>query len=304
MSLNYKKVTFPFGTALELHCIEPWTNVISGDYEIIGFTTIRELLLMGIDFYDNYISKVNTENKESIETYYNDLFETEAPLYIMKRVDRDPYYLKDTNNNTDVVTEYIYVADTMIDKNATIILVRRVTVNADITVGVFNDIDFNRQKQEKLIKELGSVLDTYSDKHNMRTNFVNDVISKTLVLRPKAEAEEEDRDFLEKQEAERLRKEAEAEAERKRLEAIALRERQLNEIQDTLIRKRAELNSLVEQAEFRITEIEKEEEKIRRTEQALLLRELALAEKNASLNRRAQRIYDRETELGIPHTEV
>ena len=304
MSLNYRKVTFSFGTALELHCIEPWTDKISGDYEIIGFTTIRELLLMGIDFYGDYIADVNTDNRDSVEAYYNELFETEAPLYIMKKVDRDPYYLKDTNEKNDVVSEYIYIADTMIDKNATIILVRRITVDANIRVGIFNDVDFNKEKKGKLLNELGAVLDTYSDKHNVRDTFINDVINTSLVLRPKADAEEEDRDFLEKQEAERLRKEAEAEAERKRLEAIALRERQLAEIQETLIKKRAQLNSLVEQAELRLEEISKDEEQIRRTEQALLLRELAIAEKNAALNRRAQRIYDRETELGIPHTEV
>lgn len=303
MSLNYKKISFRMGTALEVHCVEPWAY-ITGDYEIIGYTTIREMLLADLNFHEMHIENVDEDKKISSEKYYRDLYENDVPIYIMKHVDRNPYLLKDISKGIDAVDEYLYIADTMIDKNRTIVLVRRVLVNADIQVGTFDDKKFDRKMQEKLLNELGEVLDTYSDKHNVRDTFVQDLIGKTMVLQPKAEAEEEDKDFLDKQAAAAAAKKAAEEAERARLEAIALRERQLYEQEQILIKKRRQLNELIEQAENKVKEADDRLENIRRTEQALLLRELALAEKTAALNKRAQRINERETQLGLEHTDL
>ena len=291
MAINYKKITYKIGTALEVHCTEYWPH-ISGDYEIIGYVDIKEMQLMGLDFYDMHFKNVGQDK------FYNSLLESATTIYMMKPVSRNPYLYQDTTEGVDTVTEYLYLADGMIDKNNTIELVKRIHVASNVIVGTYYEHRLNKAFEDKLTSSLVGALDSFSDKY-----YVNG-LNRTMVLQPINEAEEEDRDFIEKQERlERERLEALAK-ERQRLEAINEREKNVTIQETALIRKRKEIQMMYQDAEDKLKEAEAKLAKIVRQEESLRLREIQVAERTAELNKRAARIKERETQLGLPHTNL
>lgn len=159
MAINYKRITYPIGTAIELYCTEYWPN-ITGDYEIIGITSMEDMAIMGLSLYKMHFEDL----KISQDDYYNDLERNNVPIYIMKAVNRNPFVYADVNEATDHVDEYLYLADSMIDKNNTNILVKRIYITSNVSIGTYNRENANDELESTIKGLMIDVLDDFSSK--------------------------------------------------------------------------------------------------------------------------------------------
>lgn len=321
-------LTFKVGTSIYLGCVSPWQSY-DGDYEIIGRTKVTDLGLMGIDYYEEHFS-----GKDQDELYNLNLTQN-ADLYILKSVSRVPFNYEDDNDEIDKVTEYRYIPNDFIDFNKTYILAKRSNLSVLLDVGNFfsSSIEFvetepddedNKDDNENnteedipdnfevdypvrdffaeliptLKKELNMVLSGYSDR------FKIDNIKLTTILQPLTEAMEEDASFVKKREEIEALKKAAEEAYRQRLQNLIDRENRVTQIEKTLSDYRRQLEAENDRLKDYEKELKEESIRLENLSNSLARYETSLAEKEAKLNKRAQAIYDRETELGIPHAEL
>lgn len=183
MSISLKMITYTIGTAIDLACVQYWPS-ITGDYEVLGYTSIEELTLMGLDFY-----AMHFENLEPLQdSFYRSLLTNNVPIYILKKVNRNPFVYGDITEGQDLVTEYLYIADTMIDKNKTIRLEKRYHITTLLNIGTYNKSVITDEFKDKLTNELVAILDSYSDKYRVGSYEQN------IILQPDYEAKEEERD--------------------------------------------------------------------------------------------------------------
>ena len=291
MSINYKKITYPIGTSIELHCTEYWPD-ITGDYEVIGITNIESMSLLGLDLYTMHFTSVNQDD------YYNDLLRNNVPIYILKAVNRNPFEYTDITQGVDEVTEYLYLADSMIDKNNTVILVKRIHVTTNVNIGTYNKANVTDAMEEKLTGLLVDVLDDFSDKYRVEP------FTTEIVLQPQKEAIEEDRDYKEKQERLESERLAKIEAERKRLEILNNREVNVANQEQVLIIKVRQIQDAEKSMLERQRQLEQAEIQLERERDTIQLQYQDLAEKTAALNERARKIRERENQLGIPNSNL
>ena len=291
MAIDYSKITYSIGTSIELHCVEYW-NETSGDYEIIGLTTITDMALMGLDFYNMHFNGVEQDD------FYNQLLNNNVPIYIMKNVTRNPFSYIDTTNGIDTVTEYLYLADSMIDKNNTQVLLKRVHVTTNVNVGTYDKSLVTDKMESEFMNEMVGVLDDFSDKYRVEP------FTKTIILQPEHEAIEEDRDYKEKRARLEAEHKAKIEAERKRLESLNTREAALATKESVLVTTSRQLQSFKLKLEEQERQLNVEKDNLERERQTIDLQYRDIAEKTAALNNRARIIAERERQLGIPNSNL
>lgn len=332
-------LTFRVGTSIYLGCVSPWQSY-DGDYEIIGRTTVQELGLMGIDYYEK-----NFAGRDQDELYDLNV-EKNSDLYILKSVTRSPFEYEDDDDEIDRVIEYLYIPNDFIDFNKTYILAKRSNLSVLIDVGNFysssieyiddvvhdenvdegflidpkdepedseeddDDIiredyiveypvrDFFNELIPTLKVELYNLLSGYSDR------FKIDDIILTTILQPLEEAKEEDINFVKKREEIEEKKRQEEEAYRQRLQNLVNRENRVKEIEKTLSTYRKQLEAENDRLKDYESKLKEEEIRLQNLSNSLARYETTLAEKEAKLNKRAQAIYEREEELGIPHAQL
>ena len=291
MAIDYSKITYSIGTSIELHCVEYW-NETSGDYEIIGLTTITDMALMGLDFYTMHFNGVDQDD------FYNQLLNNNVPIYIMKSVTRNPFSYIDTTDGIDAVTEYLYLADSMIDKNNTQVLLKRVHVTTNVNVGTYDKSLVTDKMESEFMNEMVGVLDDFSDKYRVEP------FTKTIILQPEHEAIEEDRDYKEKRARLAAEHKAKIEAERKRLESLNTREAALATKESVLVTTSRQLQSFKLKLEEQERQLNAEKDNLERERQTIDLQYRDIAEKTAALNNRARIIAERERQLGIPNSNL
>ena len=291
---------YQIGQSVKIVCIDSWKEY-NNDYQVIAYTKIDDMKLMGIDMESIFIYK----NQEEL---YKQFYEENRLFYILKRVQRNNFMYID-DNTIDNVLEYVYLCDDLIDFNNSEILTKRSTLNAYLYIGSFFseellDVDnleitgYHKSLQDNLTKDLSTVLDNYSD------SYIIDFVDKETVLQPLASALQEDSTFLEK------RKQAELDA----IERAKEEEEKKNYLikkENFLLQKEKELNLLKAEAvvlqrklDTQLEEIEKEKASLESSQNAVDRYEAYLTQKEAKLNTRAEKIAERENELGISNSNL
>ena len=290
-SINYRKLSYKIGTCIELHCIADYWPDLVGDYEVIGYTNITEFDMLGLSFYDMHFKNGN------VDDFYNDLLRNKVPIYIMKPITRVPYNGKD-DGILDIVNEYLYLADNMIDKNTTLVLCKRIELSTNIVIGRYDLEDIDQEFELKIKNDFINILDDYSDRYRVAE------YERLVVLQPEIEAEEEDRYFEEKQAKLIAEQQAKIKAERERLERLVEREMNLSKQDIVLQRRKRELAQLQRELEEREEELKQQEYEMDKRLEALEIRQLEIAEKEAELNARATKIKNRENQLGLVNSNL
>ena len=291
---------YQIGQSVAVRCIESWKEY-DGDYQILAYTKIDDINLMGISILDLF------EYRKEEKLYYQ-LYEEDRMFYIMKKIERLNFEYVDTNQEIDTATEYIYLCDDLIDYNRTEVLTKRSQLNATIYVGTFFSekltddtitiTGYHKDIKRDLEKDLNVLLDNYSD------SFIISFDDNTTILQPLSYAMSEDESFLDKREQaikDALEKELEAKEKQEYLinkeNQLLEKERDLNRIKDALVKDQRETQ---EQLEI----IEKEKQSLLASQNAIDKYEAYLAQKEAKLNKRAERITERENELGISNSNL
>ena len=291
---------YQIGQSIAIQCIESWSE-FNGDYQIIGYTQIDDINLMGISILDLFRSKGE-------EKLFYQLYEERRMFYILKRIERLNFEYKDKDNITDLVTDYTFLCDDLIDYNRTEILTKRSQINASIYVGTFfseklldTSIEitgYHRELKNQLKEDLEKLLDNYSD------SFIINFDDANTILQPISFALSEDLSFLEKRkqaEQDKLEKELE---EKEKQEYLINKENQLLEKERELNRIKENLVNSQNEVENKLEELEKEKQSLIASQNAVDKYESYLAQKEAKLNDRSERITRREIELGIPISKL
>lgn len=291
---------YQIGQSIELVCIDSW-SIFNGDYQILAYTQIDDIKLMGISILELF-----KERHE--EKLFDQLYEEGRMFYILKKIDRINFEYEDKDKIDDDVKEYTYICDDLIDYNRTVILTKRSKLSASIHVGTFfsekinnKDIEitgYHKDIKNNLKDDLNNLLSNYSD------SFIITLEDGDTILQPLDSALSDDSSFLEK------RKQAEQDALEKELKEKEKQEYLINK-ENQLLNRERELNILKESLvnsqkdiDKQLVDIQKEKQSLLSSQNAVDKYESYLAQKEAKLNLRAEKITERENELGISNSNL
>ena len=291
---------YQLGNSIAVQCIDKWTNY-NGDYQVIGYTVINDMKLMGIDIEQLFIEK---EQKE----LYDQLLEENRVFYILKHIERLNFEFKDKDNIPDVVNEYTYLCDDLIDFNNSSLLTKRSRLSANLFIGTFfsEKLDdktieitgYHKDVKNNLKSDLESLLNNYSD------SFIVTFDDSVTLLQPLNDAINEDKEFIEKRKrTEQELLEQKQKEEEKKLYLIN-KENLLLEKEKEINENKTELNKKQKEMDEKLKEVQSMKDSMLASQNAIDKYEAYLAQKEAKLNLRAEKIKQREDELGISNSDL
>lgn len=276
---------YPIGTCLEVHGASPWES-LQGDYEVVAHTTIGQLDMLGIKYYDMYFAGKNLD-----ETYQN-YVDSNIGIYVCKTVQRDPFKRTGPLPDGDKVAGYIYFSDEILNFNTTRVLIRRMNLAVSSNAGNFDHSRVTREFVDTITSRVNSeVLSDYSDKY-----FTNVETMKEF-LQPENEAREDDRTFVELKE--RLAKERADAAAAKAAAEAALRSRETSVIKKEalLAQKEQYLTGAEADLARRVANINMREEQLEINEELYEIRTIQQAIREHELTMWEQRLREWEDRL-------
>lgn len=280
---------YPVSTCLELYGASPWAD-LREDVEIVAHTDIREIIDLGIDFYELWFKEKN------IDSLYSDYVSANIGIYMAKKIQKDPYQIikKDPESKKD--EDFIYLFEGLFDESRTRVLTKRINLLGQIDLGNFYAENYNSQLVKNIVDDVLKASGWYSLSTHMK-----DTSTKTILV-PKTTADFEDNQVIQNH------KNAE-EAKRKEQEAAAARESALIERENRVKTKEDYLGTVERDLQRTKDELEASKlvmkqllEDLIHQQEELDVRSEELAEREYRISVKEKRIYDRENELGLPHT--
>lgn len=276
---------YPIGTCLEVYGASPWES-LKGDYEIIAHTTLGELEILGINYYDMYFAG------KGLDDTYQQYVADNIGIYVCKTVQRDPFKRTGPLPDGDKVTGYIYFSDELLNFNTTKVLIRRLNLAIHANAGNFTHSLVTREFIDKIAREMNSeVLANYSDKYYTSGETVKEF------LQPEGEAKAEDQTFIDIQERLAAEEAARLAAEAAKEAALRNREKKVAEKEEKLAQKERYLITAEEDLARRIENINAREVQLEINEELYEIRVIQLAIREYELTQWEKRLKEWEDRL-------
>jgi hypothetical protein len=287
---------FPIGTIIEAYGIPPWNNEINADYEIIGHTTITELEMVKLDYYELRFTG------KDLDSLYKAYYVNNIGVYIAKPVQRRPYLRVDPpkeGEDEDKPVEFedvVYFSDLMLDMTRVKILQKRANLIAHVNIGNYDFEGITADFKDRLTTELKVAASKFSDKYYLEEYTAD------LFLQRQEESQLEDDEFARIQEeiADEVKRKADAEL--ARLNGIIARENKIKGDEAQISKEQTRLEEYAKDLQVQASVLEDRTDSLDFREQSLNVKAEELANLEYELRIREQRVYDRENALGLPHS--